>query len=107
MVGAGVMLELTSVWGLLRILFGLALGRPTAAELPRLCLPLWDPPAPPPPPISDTIPWTVRWWKRMPERLEKPFPQRLHTNGRSPVWILVWIFSAPDWVKHFPHWVQW
>lgn len=54
------------------------------------------------PPGSGTMPWTVRWWKRMPERLEKPLPQRLQTNGRSPVWMRVWILSAPDWVKRLP-----
>ena len=85
----------------------LALGRPeTAGKVPHLGEPPLGLPGPLPAPGSGTRPWTVRWWKRIPERLEKPFPQRLQTNGRSPVWILVWIFRAPDWVKHFPHWVQ-
>lgn len=52
---------------------------------------------------SGTMPWTVRWWKRIPERLEKPLPQRLQTKGRSPVWMRVWILSAPDCVKRLPH----
>uniref|UniRef100_A0A3B5B6Z3 Uncharacterized protein n=1 Tax=Stegastes partitus TaxID=144197 RepID=A0A3B5B6Z3_9TELE len=31
----------------------------------------------------------------------------LGSGGLSPVWMRVWIFRAPDWVKHFPHWLQW
>uniref|UniRef100_A0A3B4XTR8 Uncharacterized protein n=1 Tax=Seriola lalandi dorsalis TaxID=1841481 RepID=A0A3B4XTR8_SERLL len=75
--------------------------------VPRPAAPRYVTPAPASPACSEVSPWTVREWKRIPERLEKPFPQRLQIKGLSPVWIRVWIFKAPDWVKHFPHWLQW